>query len=992
MGVIEKYEGPCVVLAGAGTGKTHTIVDKVKHLIVGGVYKPEKIVCITFSNEAANSLMSRIRRSFESGDNVIVRTFHGFSADLLREFGDKIGVRKDFMILDPDEAKVVLCTNLGVPPGNCSRYVGSIGQAKDLGISIESVESYLDKEEFKLEGIDLNKRLESLQFEFQTLHMKSDREKKSELARQIKDISDLIKTRKFTKTWRAYEKLKKIKNYLDYSDLNNLALELLNKDAGIGERFDYIVIDEFQDTNKVQLDFLKSLAVKKNIMVVGDLNQSIYRFRGAYNKNFEEFRKFFEVKKEDIFNLDRSFRSSNKILRAAHKLICNNYSDEKELFEVKSFNAREGENVEVYEMNNSKEEARKVVELVESEIKKGTKPEEICVIFRTHQYGRVIKQALEFKGVEYCAVSKTNLMKQKSIKTIVDYLNILEKLKSRGRSGEQAWWDLVYQSGFSDEDLIKIGKFIKDNKDSENISALMFNELENIDLSESGKVNAKILTERIKLMIPFISKSLPELVKEVIRCSGLGNGAVGSGGKERMLNLNKFYEAATTHFNLYESDLGSFVYYLNILDELKIEIDSARIEDKGVRLMTLHATKGLEYGVVILTNMAQKRFPMDKIQNNSLIPFALSPEFSGKELSKEDIDYYLHEYERKHQLFDERRLCYVAFTRAKRKLILTYASQYGEKKYYPSQFLNEIKYRENNDVSFNLDSDDKFVKPALQAGNDFSLSKYLNNRNFEEYLVKSVKNFNRSSLKKPDEIVLSPSSLLLFDECQKKFEYKYIYNMPEEKTIHWEAMLLGSFVHFVLELGVEKNYRSVKEFEDLARDLNRGDDWEKVDIDDAMHLIRIFFERNKNKYSENSKTEQKLDTEIDGIRFTGFADRIDFNTDGLEIVDYKTGKSHVPPKARNWQLGYYALAASKLGKVRKITLDMLRHEKPLEFYLDSGGNASAKYSDRMEFNIVDVKSEIAAKAREVLSAYKKGFKPCPVEKNCEFCNQWVYGV
>ena len=199
--------------------------------------------------------------------------------------------------------------------------------------------------------------------------------------------------------------------------------------------------------------------------------------------------------------------------------------------------------------------------------------------------------------------------------------------------------------------------------------------------------------------------------------------------------------------------------------------------------MTLHASKGLDYGVFNLTNMAQKRFPMDKIQNNSLIPFALSPEFSGKELSKEDIDYYLHEYERKHQLFDERRLCYVAFTRAKKKLILTYASQYGEKKYYPSQFLNEIKYRENNDVSFNLDSDDKFVKPALQAGNDFSLSKYLNNRNFEEYLVKSVKNFNRSSLKKPDEIVLSPSSLLLFDECQKKFEYKYIYNIPHDNTI-----------------------------------------------------------------------------------------------------------------------------------------------------------------------------------------------------------------
>jgi len=994
MNAIEKAQGPCVILAGAGTGKTHTIVEKVKFLVERNIYKPEKIVCITFSNEAANSLAARIQKAMSKGNEVIVRTFHGFSSDLLRKYGKKIGINQEFKILDPDDAKVILHSNLKVPAGNCTRYVNSISQAKDLGIKVEELEEYYEKESLKYNGTNLEKRLESLQFEFQTLHIKKENQKKKELGLEIKNLSGLIRIKKFISAWRAYEKLKKIRNYQDYSDLNNNALYLLETFPEIAENYDYIIVDEFQDTNKVQLELLKRLAAKKNITVVGDLNQSIYRFRGAYNKNFEEFRDYFNVLEKDIFNLAKSFRSTNVILNAAHNIIVNNYQNREECFFVENVHGKKGDKIEVYELKNSKEEARKVVELVKREMEKGTSPEEICVMFRNHQYGRIIRQALDFENIEYCAVSKSSLLKQKSVKTVISYLEILEKLKSKSKGGEKAWWELIYHSNFSTEDLVFLGKFIKEKRKEECLSVVMLNKLEKLDLSEEGKTASKMLTNRIKLMIPSLSKELPEMIKDIFNFAGLVNSGETKEEKETTLNLNKFYELAVNHSSLHESDIFTFVHYLNVLNDLKIEIEAAKIEEKGVRLMTLHATKGLEFNTVILTNMAQGRFPIEKISNNSLLPMVLFPEFRGMNIKTEDIDYYVSERQRKNQLFEERRLCYVAFTRAREKLVLTYSKEYGGKRSYPSQFLNEVKYKENPDFVFEIDDKEKYSVKKAEIKNSSSIENF-STKNFDIFIEKVAHDSQREReniIKSPKNMHFSPTSLLLFDECQKKYEYKYIYNMPEEKVMNWEAILLGSFVHTVLERGVKEGFRSLKDFLTLASELHMDEEWESVDIDEANHMIKVFFERNKNKYNENSKTEQELKTVIDGLTFVGYADRIDFNKDGLEIIDYKTGKAPIKPKSRNWQLGYYALAASKFGKVKKITLEMLRQEKPLEFVLDKNGNAKAVYSNRMEFNIYDVKKEMVETARKILECYRKGFKPCPIEKNCEFCNEWVYGA
>lgn len=964
MDAIKKSQGPCVILAGAGTGKTRAIVEKVKYFIENKVYKPEKIVCITFSNEAANNLLSRVRKLLpDNSAEPVIKTFHSFSAALLREHADKLKLNKKFHTLTPEDAKILLHANLKVTINNCHKYIDSIGQAKDLGLELNRLKEVLSKKQQNREIEDIKHDLESLQLELPTL-MK-EREKKKICIEKIESLREIIELHKFIQTWNAYEKIKEKQDYLDYSDLTNYALRLLKEFPEISKEFHYVIVDEFQDTNKVQLDILKYLAPHRNITVVGDINQSIYRFRGAYEENLNQFKKDFTVKPEEIFTINRSYRSPNKVLKAAHDLIRNNYANPEDCFLVENAFGKEGEKIKVYELKNEKEEARKIIELIESEISKGKKPEDICIMARTHQQLRIVKLALAEKQIPFYAIGKASLLKQKSVKMVINYLTILNKLSKKEKNGFEEWWALIHEHNFSREDLIKIGEFIKEQKESENPNVSIFTSLEKLPLSEEGIKTARVLIEKIKILLPEIQKPITVLMERIYNLVGLTDDITSKDQQESILNIGKLEELAKSFSERNDPSISSFLNYLSSVLLLNIHIEAAEIESSGVRLMTSHATKGLEFGTIILTNFADKRFPIERIRNNPLIPKEL--------LALSDDSNEIEAYERQNQMFEERRLAYVSFTRAKENLIITYADSYNSKKTSASQFLAELNYKESSLISFEQDLEEKFQnfglsKPMPQI-DTFNIDKFMSE--------KKVRHF-------------SPSALLLFEDCQKKFEYRYVYNMPEKEPASWESIKLGSFVHTVLEKGVNDRFVTEKEFLDFAKDLQSQEEWESVDLVEASFLIKVFFQRNKDKYSSSSKTEQYLKTNLSGLEFIGIADRIDFHNGEIEIVDYKTGKSALTPKQRTWQLGYYAIAAERLGKVRKLTLDMLRHDKPLEFVLDSTGFAKATNSDRMSFSIPEVKEELVQAAKRIQAAFSEGFQPCPIEKNCEFCNEYIY--
>ena len=943
---ITKTTGPCVVLAGAGTGKTYSIVEKTKYLIQKKIYPINKIVCLTFSNEAVNTIRERMFPFLDSEEPVI-RTFHSFCADLLRKHGEKIKIRPDFKIIGEDEGKILLHKYFKTHPRLCGSYIKQISYLKDFGYSIDKIEKKIGNNETNLE--DMTRKLDELSFQLNTAHIKKmGLSEKKYLQEKKEALEQEIKQRKFLQVWRSYEKIKSLKNGLDYADLNLKALELLDKFPEASEDCKYLVIDEFQDTNKLQCELIIKIAPHKNITIVGDLNQSIYSFRGAYKNNFNFIKEKLNITSSDIFKLDKSHRSTNKILSVAHRLIKNNYLIQSECFEVKSVRNEQGAPVEIYELNNAKEEARKIIELIRLEIEKGTPLKEICVIFRTHQQTNMLKKELAYQDIPYTTITKESLLKSPVIKKVRAYLALINRLQNCLNGGDSYWWELLHSTGLVKNEEIECTKALQKLRENECLTKeIIDNSLSNI--SEQAKTKLSAICKIIKFLS---EQKLPTLETIIKLYQLLGfQSANTKEEQEQILSLERFHALAKEFSESESPELYLFVHHLSLLDALDVSIDVPEISKDGIKIMTNHATKGLEYTAVIISCLAQKKFPIESKNKN-----IISIENSEDEES---------------QLSEERRLCYVGFTRAKKQLYLTYAKEYGKRAHEPSQFLKEINYQDNPDILFVKDT-------------SISYQEHKEPQKLEIQTADKLKSVSES------ELSFSPSALQKFDECQKRYEYKYIYNMPEPTPQSWEAITLGNFTHRVLEEGVRKNLKTAKEFEDCAK-IIQMEEFKDTKIEEALPMIRTFIERNKNKYDENSRVEEWLSVNIEGIKFIGKADRIDINDEGeVTIVDYKTGKSEIKPKYRNWQLGLYALASKRFGTPKTLILEMLQKDHPLEFEIDSKGVAKEVHSAKTQFSLIEVRQELLQTARAILTARETSFKSCPSEKSCEFCQEWIY--
>ncbi|MEK6915495.1 MAG: ATP-dependent DNA helicase [Nanoarchaeota archaeon] len=928
MSYIEKVTGPCVILAGAGTGKTRSIIEKLKHLINNKTYPIERVVCLTFSNEAVNTLIQRIL-PFLKEKEPIIKTFHSFCAELLRNHGMKIGINPKFKIILPDDGKILLHKYFKINPYLCNKYIEEIGTKKDLGTSLENYSSNKKTSE-ELEFIA--KRLEDLNFKINTAHLvKIPRTELDKLKEEKGKLELELNKGKFYQAWNSYEKIKSTKNGLDYNDLHHKALELLNKHPEIANDFDYIIVDEFQDTNKMQCLLLDKIAKKRNITVVGDLNQSIYGFRGAYDQNFSYFKEIMNVKETDIYALDKSYRSTNKILSISHDLIKNNYSVKEDCFEVRNAYNETGENIKVYELKNSKEEIRKITELIKEELTRGTSLKEICVIFRTHQQSNPLKKHLEYENIPYTSVNKESLLKIPLIKYVRAYLTIVDKILNKSKGGDSSWWELVQNSAMKKEDKITLTQKIRSLKDEECLSVKLVNEEIN-ELSKEGETIFESIKENILSLSKEAKPNIKELTKKIYEC--LASDTENEKNNREIVALERFYEFVSDFSETDSENLTDLIYHLYTIDTLQITLEAPSLNKEGIRIMTNHATKGLEYESVIISSMVQKKFPMEK---------------HNEEESMEK------------QIMEERRLCYVGFTRTKKRLYLTYAKEYSSRLFEPSQFLKEINYQNNQCIDFTKDEMENYKAPP-------------------EEITEITKENNL-------HLSFSPSALQTFDECQKRYEMKYVYNMPDPSPQSWEAITLGTFIHRVLDKAVSKMCKTQKEIEDCAR-IVQMEEYKDINLDEAMPMIKIFFERNKKRYNENSLTEEYLEVKLDKFTFRGYADRIDISDNGdITIIDYKTGKSDIKPRYRNWQLGIYALASKHFGNPKSLVLDMLQKEYPLEFELNSEGIAIEVHSPRTRFSLKEVESEIIETARKISLARKTGFKKCNPEKNCQFCNE-----
>ena len=612
---METTEGPLLVLAGAGAGKTKTITYRILNLIQKGV-APENILAVTFTNKAAKEMGERISKllgenergyasdmAISAAGRPFVATFHGLGAFIIKENFREAGVKKHFSIYDREDSK-------------------------------RAVREALQKNGYDPKQFEPGKILSII-----------SREKGNFVS--FNQYSELASGEYFgnivSKVWQDYEIILKKENALDFDDLLSVAAKLLQKEEirkKYGETWKYIHIDEYQDTNKVQYQIVEAIAREhQNICAVGDVDQNIYTWRNASIKNILNFENDFKGAK--IVILEENYRSTKTILEIANRIIEKNKLRRERKLVTKN---AVGEKVGIFEALTENHEAQFVVEKVKEIQKQGVPLSQIAVLYRANFQSRVLEEEFLGKDVPY-QVLGTRFFERKEIKDILSFLRFClnpESISDLKRIIN------VPPRGIGKITLLKIveGK-------EESLPAGM----------KIKMANFRNLLRAIKnfALVSPPSKTILFIAEEV----GLNkNLEKTEEGQERIENIKELAVLASRYDKL-NPETG--VEKLLEDTSLASDQDSDKEEKDGVRLMTVHASKGLEFSYIFITGLEEGLFPHDKDRNENV--------------SEEEAE-------------EERRLFYVAITRAKKKLFLSYAQTrtiFGSRGVnIPSEFILEI--------------------------------------------------------------------------------------------------------------------------------------------------------------------------------------------------------------------------------------------------------------------------------------------------------------
>ena len=604
---VKHIDGPLLVLAGAGSGKTKVLTTRIAYLISLGV-SPDNILAITFTNKAAGEMKERISKLVGFSSKFMqISTFHSFGLKIVKENYEYLGYDKNFVIFDADDTltiikKILKDKNLDPDKFNPRAIRSQISKLKNDLIDSKKYSSF-SLTEFEKVVLEVYKKYES----------------------------ELIKN-----------------NSLDFDDLLILPIKLFEQRKDLllmyQERYKYILIDEYQDTNEAQYKLTKLLASKyKNICCVGDADQAIYGFRGANYKNILNFES--DYKNALVIKLEENYRSSKTILDAANSVIKNNKNRKsKNLYS----NLGIGDKITYYRANSGLDEVKYVVNKIKELKDNLVSLSDIVVLYRTNAQSRVFEDGLMKAGIPYKIVGGLNFYSRMEIKNLLAYLRLI----------------CNSNDNVSLERIINVPRRGIGTKTISNLydKSYLFN-VSLYDAIDSGKeLVFKNMIEELKSIKD--TMSLVEFIDLVLDKSGLRKELVEEKTLEadiRLENLEEFKSVAKS----FEDEMGVVSlddFLLNV--SLITDNNDLKEDNNAVSLMTIHAVKGLEFDYVFVVGLEEGLFP----HQNSM--------FSEDELE------------------EERRLCYVAITRCKKKLYLSNARMrlmYGSEQVYPiSRFINEI--------------------------------------------------------------------------------------------------------------------------------------------------------------------------------------------------------------------------------------------------------------------------------------------------------------
>jgi DNA helicase II / ATP-dependent DNA helicase PcrA len=933
---IQHKEGPMLVIAGAGTGKTRVITERIAHILSQKWCNNDQVLGLTFTEKAAAEMEDRLDMLMPLGYEAIqISTFHSFCEKLLRRYGIDIGISPGFKIIEGVNLWKFIREHLYDfhldyyrPLGNPTQFIDSfISHFGRLKEEIKSPEDYLEYADRKRESA-------------KTDDEKIEAKRLSELANAYKKYQDLLTEN----------------GYLDFADLQFKVIELFGKRPNIlfhlQNQYRYILVDEYQDTNIAQNYIVDKLAEKhRNIMAVGDDDQSIYKFRGAAISNILQFEKKYPDLEKIV--LTENYRSNQRILDFAYTSIRHNNPDRLEVkskVDKKIRGQRPGDDDSIRLVHCSVIDQE--VGYIVDEIKKSDVPlNEIAVLCRANSYAKPFIDAFKKENIPYRFLSERGLYNKDEVRDLIAVLGVIANPTddiSFYRVLRMDVWNIPMET---------IALLIADSKKA---STCIWNEIK-----KSG--DCLKTAETISDLIGFsrnhtVGETLFLFTSRIELYEGLlKKGTITA--EEKIMNIATFF-GKINEFEKEnkETTVIDFVNYLDLAEEAgenpSTKFDAGGVE--GVQISTIHSAKGLEFDTVFVVSLVSRRFPSDDRKDAIEMPDELINEILT------EGNFHTEE---------ERRLFYVACTRAKEKLRLLHSDFYAignarnprpkKRSIFIDEIINDIVVAQ---VEKTAEGVEKFIKPKSEIQDS---------------------GFMIHDFEKPRITRFSYTQLSAFETCPRQYEYANILKIPTPITgsQNFGSSLhrtLNEFYKLVIQSGQANLFEDYKEDLSVKRLLDIYEDkWIPYGFESREHhdslkkrgaeILEKFHKHFREETARIEFLEKEFKLKVNGYTISGRIDRADSLPDGtLEVIDYKSGKVKTQDEVDDdRQLMIYAMASAEcFGKpASKATLYFLDGDVKISTSPDSKALEKAKKKI----------TEIADKINE------SDFAPAPSEFKCKFC-------
>ncbi|MBU1118387.1 UvrD-helicase domain-containing protein [Patescibacteria group bacterium] len=940
---VEHTNGPLLIVAGAGTGKTSVITCRLVYLLQKFKLKPENILAVTFTEKASEEMEERVDQMLPLGySDLWINTFHGLGERILKDHALDIGLPQNFELASEVEQRMILRKHfydfdleyfkpLASPDSIISAFISHFSRAKDEDIDPEAYLAHAKKIQ-KSAGVE-------------------DEEKK-----KILEIAHAYK---------KYQEILLEEDVLDFGDLINYTVMLFRKRPNVlkkfQDQFNFLLIDEFQDTNFAQYQLIKLLAGEKhNVTVCADDDQAIYKWRGASVSNVLNFKKDYPSTKEVV--LTENYRSAQPILDLSYHSIQLNNPDRLEvqnkIQKKLTSHVKESVKPEYIHLKTLENEVifvlSKIIELKNSDTSLDWN--DFAVLIRSNSEAEPFIDLFSKKGIPYDFVASKGLYAKPEVLDLLSYLRVLVNYHDSTalyRVLTLPVVDLAYT------DLAPILE--KAYRTSDPLFDIILNHNDVAHISEKGR-------ERIERLIGLIEKhakmaaekDVGEVLLSFLEDSGYLKEVQKTKDIEtekKILNISLLFKRIQSFMENKKTGTKTkdFVDELETMQEVGEDPAPAKIEEgpEAVKIMTIHGAKGLEFDTVFVVNMVHGRFPVRRRSEGISLP---------EELISEVLP------EGDPHIQEERRLFYVALTRAKNRLFLTSAEDYGGKrKKKPSIFIQEI-----NDKIKTIQNMETKTQQALDL-KGIKVSKP------KKYTV---------SFKLPSKF--SYTQIIVFEKCPKQYKYRHLLKIQGKGSV---SMSFGNSLHntlaqFYQEI-IDSSQKKLIETTDqkvgsLKRLLALYDErWIPEYYDSKKHelkkkaegeeMLREYYKKNKNDFDKVLMIEKGFNVKIGEYTFRGVIDRVDdLGGDSVAIVDYKTGREKKEREVKNdKQLTLYSIALDQVfnKKAEEVSL----------YFLVTGNKIDTERTKK------DKEKFVAGVCETIDKIKSSDFKATP-GFNCQFCD------